>query len=247
MKSNQKLVSGGYFPRDRVRQPDAYTPWYKTSVVRSPNKALISMNNTLSEITGPVFGHSMLGDLDNDLMINFAVSGESAIGQRIIVHGRVLDENGNGVPDCLLEVWQANAGGRYRHAKEGYVAALDPNFGGCGRCITDENGYYSFRTIKPGAYPWPNGPNDWRPAHIHFSLFGHAFAQRLITQMYFEGDPMIPHCPIIRTISDQDAINDLIAPIDMANTIPMDARAYKFDIVLRGRRSTMFENRLEGN
>ncbi|MBL4600521.1 MAG: protocatechuate 3,4-dioxygenase subunit beta [Rhizobiaceae bacterium] len=247
MKSNQKPNLGGYFPRDRVRHPDAYTPWYKTSVVRSPTKALISMNNTLSEITGPVFGHSMLGDLDNDLMLNYAGAGESAIGQRIIVHGRVLDETGRGVPDCLIEVWQANAGGRYRHAKESYVAALDPNFGGCGRCITDEDGNYSFRTIKPGAYPWPNGPNDWRPAHIHFSLFGHAFAQRLITQMYFEGDPMIPYCPIIRTISDQDAVQDLIAPLDMANTIPMDARAYKFDIVLRGRRSTMFENRMEGN
>lgn len=247
MKSNQKPALGGYFPRDRVRQPDAYTPCYKTSVVRSPNKALISINNTLSEITGPVFGQSLLGDLDNDMMTNYAAPGQTAIGQRIIVHGRVLDENGNGVPDCLLEVWQANAGGRYRHTKESYVAALDPNFGGCGRCVTDENGYYSFRTIKPGAYPWPNGPNDWRPAHIHFSLFGHAFAQRLITQMYFEGDPMIPHCPIIRTITDQNAINDLIAPIDLANTIPMDARAYKFDIVLRGRRSTMFENRMEGN
>ena len=138
-------------------------------------------------------------------------------------------------------------GGRYRHAKEGYSAPLDPNFGGCGRTITDDDGTYSLRTVKPGPYPWPNGVNDWRPSHIHFSVFGHGFAQRLITQMYFEGDPLIPLCPIARTITDQAALDQLIAPLDMANTIPMDARAFKFDIVLRGRRSTLFENRMEGN
>ena len=170
-----------------------------------------------------------------------------AIGQRIIVHGRVLDQNGKGVPGVLLEFWQANAGGRYRHKKEGYLAPLDPNFGGCGRTVTDENGGYSFRTIKPGAYPWPNRANDWRPAHIHFSLFGSGFAQRLITQMYFEGDPMIWKCPIVETIPSHDAIEQLIALLDMDNAVPMDARAYKFDIVLRGRRSTLFENRKEGN
>ncbi|HEY0123743.1 MAG TPA: protocatechuate 3,4-dioxygenase subunit beta, partial [Rhizobium sp.] len=123
----------------------------------------------------------------------------------------------------------------------------DPNFGGCGRTITDEEGFYTFRTVRPGAYPWPNGPNDWRPAHIHYSIFGHGFAQRLITQMYFEGDPMIWKCPIVGTIPDKKAIEQLIAPLDWGHTIPMDARAYKFDIVLRGRRSTLFENRLEGN
>jgi protocatechuate 3,4-dioxygenase, beta subunit len=245
--SNRKPETGAFFPRDRAWQPDAYTPWYKTSVLRSPQKALLSINNTLSEITGPVFGHDLLGELDDDLIHNFAKTGESAIGPRIIVHGRVMDERGRGVGGALLEFWQANAGGRYRHKKEGYVAALDPNFGGCGRTITDEDGHYSFRTIKPGPYPWPNGVNDWRPAHIHFSVFGHGFAQRLITQMYFEGDPLIPLCPIVKTIADPKAIEDLIAPLDMANTIPMDASAYKFDIVLRGRRSTMFENRMEGN
>ena len=125
------------------------------------------------------------------------------IGQRIIVYGRVLDENARPVPGALVEFWQANAGGRYRHKKETYLAALDPNFGGCGRAITDAEGRYWFRTIKPGAYPWPNGVNDWRPAHIHFSIFGHAFAQRLITQMYFEGDPMIWQCPIVRDHSRQ--------------------------------------------
>lgn len=238
---------GAFYQRDRNWHPPAYAPGYKTTVLRSPTKSLISLDNTLSEMTGPVFGHHQLGEHDNDLISNFAKPGESPIGQRIIVHGRVLDENGRGVPNTLVEFWQANAGGRYRHAKETYLAPLDPNFGGCGRCLTGEDGSYRFRTIKPGAYPWPNGPNDWRPAHIHFSIFGSGFAQRLITQMYFEGDPMIPLCPIVRTITDQAAIDQLIAPLDMNNTVPMDARAYKFDIVLRGQRSTMFENRMEGN
>jgi protocatechuate 3,4-dioxygenase beta subunit len=245
--SNKKPETGAFFQRDRQWHPPAYTPDYKTSVVRSPQRALLSFDNSLSEITGPVFGHSILGELDNDLIHNFAKPGESAIGQRIIVHGRLIDERGKGVAGALLEFWQANAGGRYRHKREGYIAALDPNFGGCGRTITDEDGFYRFRTVKPGAYPWPNGVNDWRPAHIHFSVFGHGFAQRLITQMYFEGDPMIWNCPIVRSIPDKAAIEQLVAALDMNNTIPMDARAYKFDIVLRGRRSTLFENRMEGN
>jgi protocatechuate 3,4-dioxygenase beta subunit len=245
--TDRKPDTGAFFTRDRTWQPPAYTPDYKTSVLRSPQRALLALDNTLSEITGPVFGHAILGELDNDLIHNFARPGEAAIGERIIVHGRVLDESGRGVPGALIEVWQANAGGRYRHKKEGYLAALDPNFGGCGRCITDEHGNYRFRTVKPGPYPWPNGPNDWRPAHIHFSVFGQGLAQRLITQMYFEGDPLIWRCPIVRTIPDRRAVELLIAPLDMANTIPMDARAYKFDIVLRGRRSTLFENRLDGN
>ncbi|MEH6675049.1 MAG: protocatechuate 3,4-dioxygenase subunit beta [Sulfitobacter sp.] len=238
--------NGAFFHRDRNWHPPALAPAYKTSVVRSPQKALISMNTTLSEQTGPVFGHNMLGALDNDLILNYAAEGEMAIGQRIIVHGRVLDQNGRGVPGALLEFWQANAGGRYRHKKEGYLAPLDPNFGGCGRTVTDENGGYSLRTVKPGAYPWPNGGNDWRPAHIHFSVFGQGFAQRLITQMYFEGDPLIWKCPIVQSIPSRAAVEQLIAPLDMDNTVPMDARAYKFDIVLRGRRSTLFENRMEG-
>jgi protocatechuate 3,4-dioxygenase beta subunit len=245
--SNRKPETGAFFQRDRRWHPPAYTPDYKTSVVRSPQRALLSFDNTLSEITGPVFEHAILGELDNDLIHNFAKPGESAIGQRIIVHGRVIDERGKGVAGALLEFWQANAGGRYRHKREGYVATLDPNFGGCGRTITDQDGYYRFRTVKPGAYPWPNGVNDWRPAHIHFSVFGHGFAQRLITQMYFEGDPMIWNCPIVRSVPDKTAIEQLVAALDMNNTIPMDARAYKFDIVLRGRRSTLFENRMEGN
>lgn len=246
-QSNRKPETGAFFPRDRDWHPPAYTPTYKTSVLRSPQKALLSLDGTKSEITGPVFGHSILGELDNDLIHNFAKPGESAIGERIIVHGRVLDERGQPVPGALVEFWQANAGGRYRHKKESYLAALDPNFGGCGRTITDENGCYAFRTIKPGPYPWPNGVNDWRPAHIHFSIFGHGFSQRLITQMYFEGDPMIWKCPIVMTIPDRAAIEQLVAALDWQGTIPMDARAYKFDIILRGRRSTLFENRMEGN
>ena len=245
-RANRRPEIGAFFPRDRQWHAPAYTPDYKTSVLRSPQKALLALDNTISEISGPVFGHSIIGELDNDLIHNFAKPGESAIGERIVVHGRVLDERGVGVPGALLEFWQANAGGRYRHQKERYMAPLDPNFGGCGRAITDEDGGYRFRTIKPGPYPWPNGPNNWRPAHIHFSVCGHGFAQRLITQMYFEGDPLIWRCPIVRTIPDRRAIELLIAPLDMANTIPMDARAYKFDIVLRGRRSTLFENRREG-
>lgn len=239
-------MNGRFIQRDRDWHPPAYTPQYKTSVLRSPRNALLSLGPTISEMTGPVFGHDILGELDNDLIRNYAKTG-SPIGQRIVVYGRVLDENGNGVPGTLLEFWQANAGGRYRHKKETYLAEIDPNFGGCGRTISDENGFYMFRTIKPGAYPWPNGVNDWRPAHIHFSIFGHAFAQRLITQMYFEGDPMIWQCPIVKTIPDPEAIGRLIAKLDRNATIPMDALAYKFDIVLRGRRSTMFENRMEGN
>ena len=240
------MSGGSFYQRDRTWHPPAFTPGYKTSVTRSPQKALIALDNTLSEMTGPVFGHDMIGELDNDLILNFAKDGEP-IGQRIIVHGRVLDEDGRGVPGALVEFWQANAGGRYRHKKETYLAPLDPNFGGCGRTITGEDGSYRFRTIKPGPYPWPNGVNDWRPAHIHFSIFGLGFAQRLITQMYFEGDPLIWKCPIVATIPDRAAVERLVAALDMENTVPMDARAYKFDMVLRGRRSTMFENRMEGN
>ena len=245
--SRQKSETGAFFPRDCNWHPKADTPGYRTTILRSPKKALLRLGNTISESTGPVFGHDMMGELDDDMVTNFAKAGESAIGERIVVHGRVVDERGVGIANTLVEVWQANAGGRYRHKKDTYLAPLDPNFGGCGRAITDENGYYAYRTVKPGPYPWPNGVNDWRPAHIHYSLFGSGFAQRLITQMYFEGDPLIPICPIVNTIKDPAAIEQLTAKLDMNNTIPMDAIAYRFDLVLRGRRSTKFDNRLEGN
>lgn len=235
-----------YYQRNRNIHPAALTPNYKTSVARSPRFALISLENTVSEITGPVFNHNDIDSLDHDLIKNYAHTGDP-IGERIIVHGHVLDENARPVANTLVEIWQANAGGRYRHVKDTYFAPIDPNFGGCGRTLTDENGYYFFRTIKPGAYPWRNYINSWRPAHIHVSIFGQAFAQRLITQLYFEGDPLIPHCPILQTLPDQDAIDRLCATIDLNASIPLDSIAYKFDIVLRGRRSTLFENRLEGN
>jgi len=238
---------GEYYQRDRNLHPPALTPGYKTSVARSPRYSLISLQNSVGEITGPVFGHSDIDPIDNDLLSNYANAGETPIGERIILHGRVLDENARPVPNTLVEIWQANAGGRYRHKKDTYVAPIDPNFGGCGRALTDENGAYHFRTVKPGAYPWRNAVNDWRPAHIHISVFGAAFIQRLITQCYFKGDPLIPLCPIVQTIPDSDAIAQLTAKLDLKSTIPLDTIAYKFDIVLRGRRSTLFENRLEGN
>ncbi|SDJ17704.1 protocatechuate 3,4-dioxygenase subunit beta [Aliiruegeria lutimaris] len=238
---------GEFYQRDREWHPPAKTPDYKTSVTRSPEYSLLSLQQSASEITGPTFGHNDIDPIDNDMIHNYAQPGESAIGERIIVHGRVLDENGRPVPNTLVEAWQANAGGRYRHKKDTYLAPIDPNFGGCGRVLTDEDGYYFFRTVKPGAYPWRNWVNNWRPAHIHMSIFGTSFSQRLITQCYFEGDPLIAKCPIVNTIPDQAARGQLIAALDMNATIPLDTMAYKFDIVLRGRRSTLFENRLEGN
>ncbi len=237
--------AGSFVRRDRLWHPPQYDPGYKTSVLRSPRRALLSMAMSSSERNGPKFGHSMLDPGDNDLIRNHMVSGE-AVGERIVVHGRVLDEFGRPVRGTLLEVWQANAGGKYRHINDGYMAADDANFGGCGRCMTDDNGYYFFRTIRPGPYPWRNNGSDWRPAHIHFSIFGEAFAQRLVTQMYFEGDPLIPLCPIVNTIPTLAARNMLVAGLDMANMVPFDCLAYRFDIVLRGRRQTFFENLTAG-
>jgi protocatechuate 3,4-dioxygenase beta subunit len=240
------LKPGEYFQRDRTLQPQAFHALYRSSYARSPKNALLSLEQSLSEITGPTFGHGDIDPIDNDLIKNYAKTGDP-VGERIILHGRVLDENARPVPNTLVEIWQANAGGRYRHRKDTYVAPIDPNFGGCGRTITDAEGRYHFRTVKPGAYPFRNFINAWRPAHVHFSVFGQSFTQRLITQMYFEGDPLIWKCGIVSSIPDKDAVHQLIAALDLNNSIPLDTIAYKFDIVLRGRRSTMFENRLEGN
>jgi len=238
--------AGGYINRDRAWHPPALTPDYKSSVTRAPSQPLLSLPTSISEETGPVFGHSIIGELDNDLVSNFGTPGELAIGPRIILHGRVMDEYGRGVPGALVEIWQANAGGRYRHSKETYIAPLDPNFGGCGRTITGDDGSYIFRTVRPAPYPWPNTMNDWRPSHVHFSLFGAAFAQRLITQMYFEGDPLIAYCPMANGIPSEEGRSRLVAPLDMNGTIPMDSLSYRFDLVLRGRRQTPFENRKDG-
>lgn len=242
MKDEMRL--GEYRQRDRGVHPPAYAPTYKTSVLRSPQKALISLQNSLSEITGPVFASNELGPLDHDLIMNYAKDGLPQ-GERIVVHGYVLDESGRGVPNALVEVWQANAGGRYRHKKDTYIAPIDPNFGGCGRVLTDRDGHYVYRTIRPGPYPWRNYVNDWRPAHIHYSISGTAWAQRLITQMYFEGDPLIATCPILRTIPSEAAIRQLIAPLDKNAAIPLDSLAYRFDVVVRGANATWFENRLQ--
>ena len=238
---------GPFNPQDMSLQPPALTPDYRSSRLRAPLHKLLSLEQGAGELTGPAFGQDVIGPNDNNLIINYAAPGAAAIGEQIMVHGYLLDENARPVPEALLEFWQANAGGRYRHKKDSYLAPLDPNFGGCGRTITDEMGYFSFRTVRPGPYPWPNGGNDWRPAHIHFSCFGQGWTQRLITQMYFEGDPHIPLCPIVQTIPDPKAIERLTARLDMEHTVPMQFRAFRFDIVLRGRGSTLFENKLEGN
>ncbi|EBA14035.1 protocatechuate 3,4-dioxygenase subunit beta [Roseobacter sp. CCS2] len=232
--------------RDLSWHPPAFFERYRSTHLRAPQQPLLQMPQTQTELTGPTFGHGDIGLRDDDLITNYAAEGETAQGPRIIVRGTLRDENGRPVPGKLIEVWQANAGGRYRHVNDGYLAPLDANFGGCGRCLTDEQGHYSFRTILPGPYPWPNGGNDWRPAHIHFSVFGDGFAQRLITQMYFEGDPHIALCPIVQSIPSDEAIDRLVARFDMERTVPMDIRAYRFDIVLRGRRATIFENQMEG-
>lgn len=236
-----------FAPRDYASHPKPDYPDYRSTILRHPKQALVVLPQTLADTTGPALGHMPLGEYDHDLIVNFSPNGESAIGERITVQGQLLDENAKPVPNALIEVWQANAGGRYRHKNDSYLAPLDPNFGGCGRCITDAQGRYSIRTIKPGPYPWPNGGNDWRPAHIHFSIFGTAFAQRLITQMYFEGDPHINICPIVQSVTDPKAVDQLVAKLDMSRSVPMDLLAYRFDLVLRGPGSTLFENKLEGN
>ena len=230
--------------RDPSSHPPAYAPGYKSSLLRSPKHALLSLQQSLSEVTAPVFRADELGPLDNDLITNYAKDG-LPVGERIIVHGFVRDQLGRPVKNALVEVWQANASGRYRHKRDTYIGALDPNFGGCGRMLTDEDGYYAFRTIKPGPYPWRNRVNDWRPAHIHYALSGDGWAQRLITQMYFEGDPLIATCPILRSIPDEDQIRGLIALQDTSAFVQLDSRAYRFDIVLRGQRATLFENAVQ--
>jgi len=239
------MTAREFFQRDRAWQPPAHTPIYKTSVLRSPRLPLLSLQNSISETAGPRFGHAELGPLDHDLILNYA-QGHEPIGERTILHGRLLDESGRGIPGALIEVWQANAGGRYRHSNDTYVAPIDPNFGGCGRMITGADGAYVFRTVKPGAYPFRNHVNSWRPAHIHFSVFGTGWVQRLITQMYFEGDPLIPHDPILQTIPDPAARDRLVAALDLNAAIPLDSLAYRFDIVLRGSRQTVFENKMQG-
>ena len=191
-----------FLQRNRRVHPPALTLDYKTSVLRAPKRAMLSLQNSLSEVTGPVFGQVELGPLDNDLVLNHAQAGGEPIGERIIVHGRVLDGTALPIPGVLVEFWQANAAGRYRHRNDRFEAPIDPNFGGCGRCITDADGRYHFRTVKPGPYPFRNRVNDWRPAHIHFSVFGPSIASRLVTQMYFEDDPLFAFDPIFNGVPE---------------------------------------------
>lgn len=219
-------------------QPPYLYPAYRSTVARAPKKPLVPLIQTLSEITGPVYGHDKVRPSDTDLTRQH--DGEP-LGERIIVAGRVMDTSGKPLPDTLLEIWQANAAGRYRHEGDNHPAPLDPNFSGGGRCVTDAHGRYRFVTIKPGAYPWGNDANAWRPAHIHFSLFGPGFATRLVTQMYFPGDPLLALDPIANSVSDPKARERMTARLDMDNTVPEWALAYEFNIVLRGRDATPME------
>lgn len=219
-------------------QPERRYDAYRSTVLRNPRQPLIQIPQTLSEITGPLFGHNPIGETDNDLTAHFA---EEPQGQRIHVSGRVLDEDGRPVRNTLVEIWQANAAGRYIHPADQHAAPLDPNFIGAGRAITDERGEYRFVSIKPGSYPWRNHPNAWRPAHIHFSLFGPSFLTRLITQMYFPDDPLFAFDPIFQSIPDEQARRRLISRFDLETTEPMRALGFRFDIILRGRDSTPFE------
>ena len=230
-----------HYPRpEQDDQPPFLYPPYTSTVRRAPAKPLIQLPHTLSELTGPLYGHNPIGETDNDLTRQHP--GEP-IGERIIVAGQVMDEDGRPIPHTLIELWQCNAAGRYRHNQDGHPAPLDPNFTGAGRTMTDHNGNYRFMTIKPGAYPWRNHPNAWRPAHIHFSLFGPCFITRLVTQMYFPNDPLMPFDPISQSIPDERARRRLISHFDLSLTEPEFALGYRFDFVLRGREATPFEGR----
>ena len=215
----------------------AYAP-YGSTRRRAPSKPLIQIPHTMSELTGPLYGHNPIGETDNDLTRQHA--GEP-VGERIVVAGRVLDEDGRPVRGTLVELWQCNAAGRYLRGDD-HPAPLDPNFTGAGRVITDDDGNYRFLTIKPGAYPWRNHHNAWRPAHIHFSLFGPCFITRLVTQMYFPNDPLMANDPVSQSIPDSKARERLVSSFDWDLTQPEWALGYRFNIVLRGREATPMEN-----
>ncbi len=234
-----RIAVPGYRRDAEGVHPPLLYPDYRSTVRRAPSRPLAMLPHTLTEVTGPLLGDGRVGSLDHDLTRQHA--GEPQ-GQRIIVHGRVLDGDGRPVPQTLVEVWQTNAAGRYAHARDQHPAPLDPNFTGVGRCLTDDQGRFRFVTVQPGAYPWKNHPNAWRPAHIHFSLFGRAFVQRLITQMYFPGDPLFEFDPIFNSIRDQRARQRLVSSFDLSETVPEWALAYRFDIVLRGPEATPVED-----
>ena len=219
-------------------QPPYLHPPYVSTQKRAPSKPLVFLPDAFSPASGPVFGHEALRSSDGDLTKQH--EGEP-LGERIIVSGKVLDDDGHPVRGALMEIWQANAAGRYKHKNDKHLAPLDPNFTGYGRVLTDSDGRYGFVTVKPGAYPWKNHENAWRPAHIHFSFFGAGILSRLVTQMYFPGDPLLPFDPIFNSIPDENARQRLISVFDWATTAPEHALGYKFDIVLRGSRSTPME------
>jgi protocatechuate 3,4-dioxygenase, beta subunit len=221
-------------------QPDYLYPPYRSTIKRSPTKPLVLLPHTLSEITGPVFGTDDVRPGDADLTNQH--EGEP-LGERIVVSGRLLDENSRPLANALIELWQCNSAGRYRHVVDDHDAPLDPNFTGWGRVLTDAQGNYRFLTIKPGAYPWRNHYNAWRPAHLHFSIFGVGLVQRLVTQMYFPGDPLLSCDPMYNSVPDEKARRRLISDFDWERTIPDIALAYRFDIVLRGRDQTPMETR----
>ncbi|HEX6500629.1 MAG TPA: protocatechuate 3,4-dioxygenase subunit beta [Micromonosporaceae bacterium] len=227
------------YRREPGVHPPLDSPEYRSTALRHPTRPLVVLPQRLTEVTGPLFGADRALPHEADLTRQH--DGEP-LGQRITVHGRVLDGDGRPVPETLVEVWQANAAGRYRHPVDTWPAPLDPNFTGCGRAVTDADGWYRFTTVKPGAYPWRNHPNAWRPAHIHFSLFGRAFTQRLVTQMYFPGDPLFFQDPIFNSVPDPNARERLVSRYDHTATEPEWALGFRFDIVLRGRQSTPFES-----
>jgi protocatechuate 3,4-dioxygenase, beta subunit len=218
--------------------PPYLSPAYRSTELRTPKRPLLLLPHTLSELTGPAFGHEVVGELDHDLTRQH--DGEP-LGERIIVNGRVTDSAGKPARSALIEIWQANAAGRYRHEVDQHPAPIDPNFTGAGRCLTDDDGNYSFVTVKPGAYPWRNHPNAWRPAHIHLSLFGRAFTNRLVTQMYFPGDPLFEFDPIFQSVRDPKARARLVCDFDLGQTVPEWALAYRFDIILGGPTETPME------
>jgi protocatechuate 3,4-dioxygenase beta subunit len=217
--------------RHEAIHPPLDFPEYRSTALRHPREPLVYLPHTVSETTGPQLGDLRPGPLDHDLTRQHA--GEP-VGERITVSGRLLDGDGRPIRHSLVEIWQANAAGRYRHRRDTWPAPLDPNFSGGGRCVTDADGRYEFVTIKPGPYPWGNHRNAWRPAHIHFSLLGHSFAQRLVTQMYFPGDPLFAHDPIFNAVRDPRARERLVARFSMDRSQENWALAYEFDIVLSG-------------
>ena len=219
-------------------QPNHLHPPYVSSIKRAPTRPPVPIPYTLSELTGPSFEPEIVAPKASDLTRQHSAE---PLGERIIVSGRVLDENNRPLANTLVEIWQANAAGRYLHAVDQHDAPLDPNFTGCGQAVTDAEGSYRFVTIRPGEYPWRNHYNAWRPAHIHFSLFGPAFATRLVTQMYFPGDPLIPFDPIFNCTADEKARNRLISVFDWETTMPEHALGYRFDLILRGREATPME------